>query len=323
MWDPGGCSAITTTKEDDHLPNRIKLQVTDQIHACISTAQSGIAIDAADGDLAASNRHDPATSQQEYSRTELDSHANMPVAGRNAYVISDTGQTAEVNAFSPDYDALTVKICDVAIQYDCPYTGQTYIFVIRNSLHVPAMNNNLLPPFLIREAGIELHDTPKIQVKDPSVNDHSLYFPSAQVRIPLQLWGIFSYFPSKKPTSQILNDCEDIFMLTPSNWDPHEPAYKLNEESMLDWDGNIVSKEHRHQILLADIDQNEHMVSSATISAVETRLIDKVLESAGTHRIPQTVYPAIPRHADEVSSVLASIDPLLNDQTLYERSKPH
>jgi hypothetical protein len=34
------------------------------------------------------------------SRTELDSHANMPVVGRNAYIISDTGRVADVNAFS-------------------------------------------------------------------------------------------------------------------------------------------------------------------------------------------------------------------------------
>jgi hypothetical protein len=28
--------------------------------------------------------------EEEESRTELDSHANMPVVGRNAYIISDT-----------------------------------------------------------------------------------------------------------------------------------------------------------------------------------------------------------------------------------------
>jgi hypothetical protein len=36
----------------------------------------------------------------EPTRTELDSHANMPVVGRNAYIISDTGRVAEVNPFT-------------------------------------------------------------------------------------------------------------------------------------------------------------------------------------------------------------------------------
>jgi hypothetical protein len=31
---------------------------------------------------------------EESSRTELDSHDNMPVVGRNAYIISDTGRVA-------------------------------------------------------------------------------------------------------------------------------------------------------------------------------------------------------------------------------------
>jgi hypothetical protein len=45
-------------------------------------------------------------SMEEPSRTELDSHANIPVVGRNAYNISDTGRVADVNPFTPDYDSM-------------------------------------------------------------------------------------------------------------------------------------------------------------------------------------------------------------------------
>ena len=86
-------------------------------------------------------------------------------------------------------------IVDAAVQYDCPYDGQTYILVIRNALHVPSMRNNLLPPFILREAGVRVQDTPKIQVNDPTVEDHSIYFPETGLRIPLSLWGMFSYLP--------------------------------------------------------------------------------------------------------------------------------
>ena len=34
------------------------------------------------------------------SRTELDSHANMPVIGRNAYIISKIGETVHVAPFT-------------------------------------------------------------------------------------------------------------------------------------------------------------------------------------------------------------------------------
>eukprot|EP00957_Ditylum_brightwellii_P103546 7889307-Ditylum_brightwellii.AAC.1 len=40
------------------------------------------------------------------SRTELDSHANMPCMGRDALVASDTGRVMEVNPFTSDYDAI-------------------------------------------------------------------------------------------------------------------------------------------------------------------------------------------------------------------------
>ena len=44
--------------------------------------------------------------EEEDSRTELDSHANMPVVGRNAYIISDTGRIADMNLFTLDYDKI-------------------------------------------------------------------------------------------------------------------------------------------------------------------------------------------------------------------------
>ena len=90
------------------------------------------------------------------SRTELDSHANMAVVGKHCYILSESGKTTDVQPFSPDYKAMTCQIVDAAIQYDDPFTGQPYILVIRDALHVPTMGNNLIPPFMMREAGIQV-----------------------------------------------------------------------------------------------------------------------------------------------------------------------
>ena len=38
------------------------------------------------------------------SRTELDFHANMPVVGQNCYILYDSWNFAEANAFSPEYE---------------------------------------------------------------------------------------------------------------------------------------------------------------------------------------------------------------------------
>ena len=72
--------------------------------------------------------------KEEGSRTELDSHANMPVVGRHAYIISDTGRVADVSPFTPDYKSMQIKIVDAAVQYDCQYSKKLYIFVIQKDL---------------------------------------------------------------------------------------------------------------------------------------------------------------------------------------------
>ena len=110
------------------------------------------------------------------SRTELDSHANMPVVGKHARILSRSGQKVDVSPFTPDYKPMVVEIVDAAVQYDCPYDNKEVILVIRNALSVPSMEHNLIPPFIMREAGVMVSTTPKIHVQDPSVEDHSIFF---------------------------------------------------------------------------------------------------------------------------------------------------
>ncbi len=117
-WDPGG--------HQDAGPERklFKITIPTQVYSLLAT------IMATDGDLAL-NEEDM---KAEQSKTELESHANMPVVGRHAFIISDTGRVANV---TPDYEPMELSIVNAAIQYDCPYDGQTYILVIRSALHVP------------------------------------------------------------------------------------------------------------------------------------------------------------------------------------------
>jgi hypothetical protein len=159
-------------------------------------------------------------SMEEPSRTELDTHANMPVVGRNAYIISDTGRVADVSPFSPDYDSMMIPIVDAAVSY-LSQDGKLYILVIRNALHVPAMEHNLLPPFVMREAGIKVNDTPKIQTTEPvTEEDHSIFFHEDEFRIPLSLYGMFSYFPTSKPTAEQMMESENVYLLTPTRMNP-------------------------------------------------------------------------------------------------------
>ena len=211
------------------------------------------------------------------SRTDLDSHANMPVVGKHGFIISETGKKVDVSPFSPDYKPLVAMIVDAAIQYDDPFDGQSYILVIRNALQVPSMLNNLLPPFMMREAGIKVNDVPKIHVDNPTGDDHAIIFQETGFKIPLALWGTFSYFPSTKPTHQMLSSPPDIYILTPSNWNPHSDAYAQNEESMLDWSGQMKEMKDRSRVVIVDeLPEDQAMISALIISEKEQVYVDKV-----------------------------------------------
>ena len=107
------------------------------------------------------------------------------------------------------------------------------MLVIRNALYVPEMKNNLIPPFIIREAGMQVLDTPKIHTKDPMVDAHSLYFEETNFRIPLQLWGVFSYFNMSKPSTKTMVECDEVYLLTLKSWDPHTDVHECNEREIL------------------------------------------------------------------------------------------
>ena len=185
------------------------------------------------------------------STTELDSHANMFVVGAQAFVIQHSGRHAEVNAFSDEVDKLTqVPIVDACFAYDCPRSLKTYLLIARNALHVPSMDHNLVPPFLLREAGIDVRDVPKIHCHEATVEDHSLYFADSNLRIPLKLNGVFSYFLTRALTQDEIDHCEDydcIFLIPDStSWNPHCDSYAKNEESFLDHRGDMYETATAH-----------------------------------------------------------------------------
>mmetsp|Transcript_2675 Transcript_2675/g.3992 ORF Transcript_2675/g.3992 Transcript_2675/m.3992 type:complete len:126 (-) Transcript_2675:759-1136(-) len=122
--------------------------------------------------IIAAATNDQEEQEEEESRSDLDSHANMAVVGRDSTVLTDMGQKVDVNPFTPhDQSLKEVKIVDEAVQHCCPYTMKEYCLVLRNCLHVPSMNYNLTPPLIMREAGIIVNDVPNINCKDPSLNE--------------------------------------------------------------------------------------------------------------------------------------------------------
>jgi len=218
-------------------------------------------------------------------RTELDSHASMIVVGKNAFVFSRVnGRTCEVTPFSSELGTVKeVPIVVAAIAYHCQFTNETFVLIVHNALYILNMDHNLVPPFILREAGVLINDVPKIHVKDPTENDHAIVFPDNNLRIPLQLHGIFSFFHTRMPTTQEIDECTEI-IITPdsTDWDPHNESYALNEESMLDWNGDIMEMRYRKRYIIEQPLSGAD-VASVTIASFESQ-IDENLAKAFSPR---------------------------------------
>ena len=56
----------------------------------------------------------------------------MIVCGRDVYIISKSGQIAEVNAFAKECGILQIPIIDAAVIFDDPYDGDIYLLVMQH-----------------------------------------------------------------------------------------------------------------------------------------------------------------------------------------------
>ena len=89
----------------------------------------------------------------ESSKVELDSHADSPVVGDNAHILEYTGKKVSVVGFTDALGkSLLVDVVHAAVVYDCATTGQSFLIIIHNALHVKSMDVCLFNPFIMRLA---------------------------------------------------------------------------------------------------------------------------------------------------------------------------
>ena len=77
------------------------------------------------------------------------------------------------------------------------------------------MSNNLLTPFMLREAGITITEVTKIHVSSSTEEHHSIMFQETNFQIPLSLYVTFSYCSTSKPSIKDLEEPDDVYVLTP------------------------------------------------------------------------------------------------------------
>ena len=248
-----------------------------------------------------------AMGKSEYgSMTELDSHANMIVVGSQALVIQRTGQSAHVNAFSDEVQGMSeVPIVDAAVAYDCPTTGKTYLLIVRNTLHIPSMVHNLVPPFILQEVGIAVNNTPRIHVKEVTLETHSIMDRESGLRIPLQLDGIFSYFPTRALNKDEMEDpgqYETVFLSPDAEtWDPYDKSYAINDNGYLN---------NREELFYTMPAKDHELIAEADVNAIDVD-VDKT-QSHLTKEVNTAINAVI------ASSAVVSCMPTPQDDMMSE-----
>ena len=71
-------------------------------------------------------------------------------------------------------------IADVIVAYDCKRSNQTYLLVARNVLYIDDMEDNLIPPFIMRQAGLTVSEIAKIHCDPDELTDDDCTIRSCQ-----------------------------------------------------------------------------------------------------------------------------------------------
>jgi hypothetical protein len=98
------------------------------------------------------------------SRLDLDSHADMAVLGSNCIVFEETGRTIDVFSYDPKLGSTERKVVSGTFAYDDPDTGRVVLLIVHQGLHIPHLTYSLIPPFQMRENGVEDNETPNSNV---------------------------------------------------------------------------------------------------------------------------------------------------------------
>ena len=101
------------------------------------------------------------------------------------------------------------------LAYDCKRTKQVYLLVLRNVLYIESMDDNLIPPFILREAGLIVNERAKIYWEPGTTTeeDHTIREQHTGLFITMNLSSIFSYFPTMKPDEDDIEDGVVVIMI--------------------------------------------------------------------------------------------------------------
>ena len=176
---------------------------------------------------------------------ELDSHADTCCFGEaHCLVLQRHDYVVEVSGFHPDLPPLpNVPVVQCVVAYDDPITLLTRMLVFNQALLVKDMERALICPNQLRMNGVTVRDTPK--QFDPTPGAHTIS--KDGIVLPLQLKGIMSVLPIRRPTMAEYNQTfySDHLVMTAAApaWDPYSEIHGQMES-----DVEFLTPQHAHEV---------------------------------------------------------------------------
>jgi hypothetical protein len=133
---------------------------------------------------------------EEVNRSELDSHADCCVCGKEVLVFNDFDREFTVTGWDPEGETQPLRIVSAAMGYTIPESGQTVLLIAHQSIFSPSLNHNLLSTMQMRLHDVIVNEKPKFQYLNPTKLSHSISVRGDNVEdvllIPLELHGVVS-----------------------------------------------------------------------------------------------------------------------------------
>jgi hypothetical protein len=167
--------------------------------------------------------------RRDLNHSELDSHVDMCVAGANTRVTDYTDTKVSVSTFSDSYEAIKdVPIATVATAWDDPATGEVIVLYINEALYFgDKMSHTMLCLNQLQANGWKVQDVPK---PFDAESAHAIIDPTGTFRMPLEMSGMISYLPMRRPTDKELKTCVSYDLTSDVPWEPYSPSFREWEQ---------------------------------------------------------------------------------------------
>jgi hypothetical protein len=176
---------------------------------------------------------------EEVNRSDLDSHADCCVCGKEVLFFNYFDREVTVTGWDPEGETQSLIIVSAVVGYTIPQSGQTVFLIAHQSIFSPYFNHNLLSTMQMRLHDVIVNETPKFQSLNPTKLSHSISVRVGNVedvlRIPLELHSVVSCFPTFKPTQLEFETCDRSELTYKSpEYDPSVTTFHEQKAILMD-----------------------------------------------------------------------------------------